>query len=92
MKKLFGQFSKTLNTVEVGEVVDMGTTYSNLGVCTDISHNEDGIRNFVIFHNYKKDGSAGKLTKCYVKPESSIKLSLTTLWDDCHPDVEWRRR
>ena len=92
MKKLFGQFSKTLNTVDVGEVVDMGTSYSRLGVCTDICHNEDGVRDFVIFHNYKKDGSAGKLTKCYVKPESSIKLSLTTLWDDCHPDVEWRRR
>ena len=92
MKKLFGQFSKTLNTVDVGEVVDMGTSYSKLGVCTDICHNEDGVRDFVIFHNYKKDGSAGKLSKCFLKPESYINLGLESGWKDCDPYVEWKRR
>jgi hypothetical protein len=92
MKKLFGQFTDTLNTVEIGEVVDMCNTYSTLGVCTDIHYNENGIRDFVIFHNYKKDGSAGKLSKCFIKRESYINLGLESGWKDCHPYVEWKRR
>jgi len=83
MKKLFGEFTKTLNTVESGETVEMGFSRYNLGVCTYLDCNEDGVRDFVIFTNVKKDGSLGKLNHCFVKT--------TMIWEDCHPYIEWKR-
>ena len=86
MKKLFdGQFSKTLENVELNEVVNMGFSRHSFGICTHINYDVKK-RDFVVFKNIKKNGKKGKYSHSFIKPYLGY-----SIWEDCHSNIEWKR-
>ena len=83
MKTLHGTFSKTLETVKVGEIVDLGLSRYSLGICTYVDGEENN-RDCVIFENVKKDGTKGRLSHSFLKSNKK--------WDSLHPYTEWKKR
>jgi hypothetical protein len=82
MKTLHGTFSKTLETVKVGDIVDLGLSRYSLGICTYVD-GEENKRDCVIFENVKKDGTKGRLSSSFFKSNNG--------WYSFHPYTEWKR-
>lgn len=83
MKTLHGTFSKTLETVKVGEIVDLGLSRYSLGICVYVD-GEENKRDCVIFNNVKKDGAKGRFSHSFLKSNN--------VWGSLHPYTEWKRR